>query len=331
MAVILIIANDPGRFDTRRAGALYWAEMPFTPTRLRPAILALMLLPGAAAPLPAQEFSETVTVNYVLIPVNVTDAKGRWVAGLKKDNFELLVSLRPVRVEHFSRDASDPLSTLVIVDASGSMGTGTLPEQTVFALDRLRERIKPGDETALSMFQSRSFRLLRPLGDGPFDPAALLEGIKPWGKTALYDELAYIPVYLREAKHKKRQAILITDTHDNFSEQEPQKVIDSLLQVQVPVHTLALRQTPMEVLDIEFLKILARYSGGAVEVAGTPEEIDAALERIFDRIHHSYLLGFSPGKGMVQYHSVLVSVKGKGKVKVSAKKGYWGGPPKFLR
>jgi len=281
--------------------------------------------------LAAQEFSETVTVNYVLIPVNVTDAKGRWVSGLTKENFELMVSLRKVAVEHFSRDASDPLSTLVILDASGSMGTGTLPEQSAYALRRLQESVKPADETALSMFQSRSFRLLRPLAEGSFDPAALLEGVKPWGKTALYDELAYIPLYLRDARHKKRQVILITDTHDNFSQQDPQKVIDSLLQVQVPVYTLALRQTPMEVLEIEFLKILGRYSGGAVEVAGTPAEIDAALERIFDRIHHSYLLGFSPREGMLQYHTVLVNVKGKGKVKVNAKKGYWGGPPKFLQ
>lgn len=297
--------------------------------RRRPLLLAGLLL--VCASLSAEDFGETVSVNYVLIPVSVTDAKGRWVSDLKKENFELLVGLRPVAIEHCSKDTSDPLSTLVVVDTSGSMGTGTLPAQTAYALQRLKDSIKPGDETALSIFQSRSFRLLRPLGEGPFDPAALLEGVKPWGKTALYDELEYIPIYLKKAAHKKRQVILITDTHDNFSEQEPQKVIDNLLEVQVPVFTLALRQTPQEPMEIEFLKILARYSGGAVEVAGTPEEIDAALERIYDRIHHQYLLGFSPGGGVLEYHSVLVTVKGKGKVTVNAKKGYFGGAPKFLR
>ena len=299
----------------------------------RPGLLTGLLagLLMASSFLPAQDFGETVSVSYVLIPVSVTDQNGQWVTGLKKENFELLVGLFPVAIEHFSRDASEPLSTLVVVDTSGSMGTGTLPEQTAYALQRLKESVKPGDETALSIFQSRSFRLLQPLGAGPFDPAALLEGIKPWGKTALYDELEYIPIYLKKAVHKKRQVILITDTHDNFSEQEPQKVIDNLLKVQVPVFTLALRQTPMEVQEIEFLKILGRYSGGAVEVAGTPGEIDAALERIFDRIHHQYLLGFSPGGGVLEYHSVLVSVKGKGKVTVNAKRGYFGGKHRFLR
>jgi Ca-activated chloride channel family protein len=295
------------------------------------AALAFALLAAPLLHAQEPEFGETISVSYVLIPVSVADENGRWVSDLKKENFELLVGLRPVAVEHCTKDASDPLSTLIVVDTSGSMGTGTLWEQTQYALQRLQNSVKPGDETALSIFQSRSFLLLRPLGDGPFDPAALLAEVKPWGKTALYDELEYIPIYLKKAAHKKKQVILITDTHDNFSEQDPQKVIDNLLKVQVPVFTLALRQTPMEPLEIEFLKILGRYSGGAVEVAGTPQEIDAALERIFDRIHHQYLLGFSPKPGVLQYHSVLVSVKGKGKVKVNAKKGYWGGPPRYLR
>jgi VWFA-related protein len=277
------------------------------------------------------QFGETVKVNYVLVPVGVADRHGQWMTGLKKSDFELYVDLHRVPIQHFSLDISQPTSTIVMVDASGSMGTGPLWERVHLALQKINEYIKPQDELSMSIFQSRSFRLLRSLSTGEMAPDALLLEITPWGKTALYDALAYIPVYTNPAKYPKTQVILLTDTHDNYSEQNPQTVIDRLLQVRVPVFTLALRQTPQEVMEIEFLKILAKYSGGSVETAATPEEIGEALERIFETISKQYLVGFAPVRDdVVEYHPILVNVKGKKGLAVTAKKGYFGGPPKYL-
>jgi VWFA-related protein len=276
------------------------------------------------------QFGETVKVNYVLIPVNVTNKHGDWISGLKKSDFSLYVDLHPVAIQHFSMDMSQPISTVIMVDASGSMGTGSLWERTLYSLKKLSDFVKPQDETALSIFQSRSFRLLKPVGADPLGAEELLKEIAPWGKTALYDELAYIPVYTKPAKYPKTQVILITDTHDNYSEQNPQTVIDNLLRVKVPVFTLAIKQTQQEVMEIDFLKLLAKYTGGSVEVVETPAQIDDALEHIFDTIHKMYLLGFAPVRDdMVEYHPILVSVKGKKALVVTAKKGYSGGPPKY--
>ena len=276
------------------------------------------------------QFGETVKVNYVLVPVGVADKHGTWMTGLKKTDFEIQVDYRPVAIEHFSLDISQPVSTVVMVDASGSMGEGGQWDRVRRTLEYIGSYLKPQDELAVSIFQSRSFRLLRPLSTGDLHPSELLKDITPWGKTALYDALAYIPVYTAPARYPKTQVILITDTHDNYSEQNPQTVIDHLLQVKVPVFTLALRQTPEEVMEIDFLKILAKYSGGSVETANAPAEIGTALDRISETISKQYLLGFAPTHSdVVEYHSIQVSVKKiKGTV-VTAKKGYKGGPPKY--
>jgi VWFA-related protein len=276
------------------------------------------------------QFGETVKVNYVLVPVGVADKHGVWMTGLKKSDFELQVDTHPVPIEHFSLDTSQPVSTVVMVDASGSMGEGGQWERILRALEDIAANLKPQDELAVSVFQSRSVRLLRPLSTGELHPAELMKDITPWGKTALYDALAYIPVYTAPARYPKTQVILITDTHDNYSEQNPQTVIDHLLQVKVPVFTLTLRQTPEEIMEIDFLKILAKYSGGSVETANAPAEIEAALDHIRETISKQYLLGFAPSQSsVIEYHSIQVNLKKIKGAAVTAKKGYLGGPPKY--
>ena len=276
------------------------------------------------------QFGETVKVNYVLVPVGVADKHGAWMTGLKKSDFEIRVDDRPVAIEHFSLDISQPVSTVVMVDASGSMGEGGQWDRVRRALDYIGSYLKPQDELAVSIFQSRSVRLLRPLSTGELHASELLKDITPWGKTALYDALAYIPVYTAPARYPKTQVILITDTHDNYSEQNPQTVIDHLLLVKVPVFTLALRQTPKEVMEIDFLRILAKYSGGSVETANAPLEMESALDHISETISKQYLVGFAPTRStMIEYHPIQVKVKIHKGTAVTAKKGYLGGPPKY--
>jgi VWFA-related protein len=60
-------------------------------------------------------FTLPVTVNYVLVPVMVTDADGRLVGGLQSKDFSVLENGQPQRLRFFTSDPF-PLSAAVVID-----------------------------------------------------------------------------------------------------------------------------------------------------------------------------------------------------------------------
>ncbi len=273
------------------------------------------------------QFFEEIQVEYVLFNVKVFDKNKEPVLGLKKNDFELYVDLHNVKIEHFSLSTSDPNSIFIMLDSSGSMGLGDLWEKAYLILENIEALLKLGDEIALFIFQSDSFRLLKNFQDKE-RAVNFFKEITPWGKTALYDALSYSTLYFKNSKNKDRRIIIITDTHDNFSKQEPKKVIDALLSTSYPCHIFALRQTNLEPLEIDFFKYLSQYSNGSLHIIESKEEIQKEVDNLFNSFSKEYLIGFAPDpKSVVKYHTVLVSTKNKG-YKVETRKGYYGKKPK---
>jgi len=272
------------------------------------------------------QFSETVEVDYVLFNVKVFDKDKNPVLGLKKNDFELFIDLFPVKIEHFSLLSTEPQSILIMLDCSGSMGTGDLWEKAKIVLEEIEKNLKEKDEVGLFIFQSDSYRLIKSFEEKG-NLTAFLNEIKPWGKTALYDALYYSSVYFNKAKNKNKRIILITDTHDNFSKEKPEKVINSLIKTAFPCHIFGLKQTEMEPLEIEFLKFLSKYTNGSIHIVSRKEDITKEVEYCIESFSKEYLIGFAPdSKSMVKYHTVLVSTK-KGYT-VETRKGYYGKMPK---
>lgn len=273
------------------------------------------------------QFSETVNVSYVLFNVKVFDREKNLVQGLKKEDFNLYVDLHPVKIEHFSRVSMEPQSILLMIDSSGSMETGDLWEKVKILVKEIENYLKEKDEIGIFIFQSDSYRLIKDFKiKEPLLP--FIEQIKPWGKTALYDSLSYSSVYFNRASNKNKRVILITDTHDNFSKQDPEKVINSLIKTSYPCHIFALKQTEQEPLEIDFLKLLSKYTNGSLHICLNREEILKEVENCWDGFSKEYLIGFAPDqKSVLKYHTVIVEVKKKG-YKIETRKGYYGQTPK---
>ncbi len=274
------------------------------------------------------QFFEEIKVEYVLFNVKVFDKNKEPVLGLKKKDFELYVDLHNVKIEHFSLSLSDPNSILIMLDSSGSMGLGDLWEKAYLILENIEAKLEPEDEIALFIFQSNSFRLLKNFQDRE-SSLNLLKEITPWGKTALYDALSYSTLYFKKAKNRDKRIVIITDTHDNFSKQEPKKVMDAILRTSYPCHIFAIKQTNLEPIEINFFKNLSQYSKGSLHIIENKEEISKEVDNFFNSFSKEYLIGFAPDpKSVVKYHTVLISTKNKG-YKVETRKGYYGKRPKL--
>src|SRR6476469_7672059 len=92
-------------------------------------------------------------VELINVNATVSDASGRCVSGLQKEDFTVFEDDQPVEVTHFSAERV-PVSLGIAVDTSGSMG-GKKIQEAQAALDRfLYELLDKQDEIFLYRFSN---------------------------------------------------------------------------------------------------------------------------------------------------------------------------------
>src|SRR5947209_2332889 len=72
-------------------------------------------MPAADA---GKQGSIRVTVNEVIVPVTVTDEKGRFVSDLDKKDFQVFEENRPQAIRYFTRERSQPVVIGFLLDLS---------------------------------------------------------------------------------------------------------------------------------------------------------------------------------------------------------------------
>jgi Ca-activated chloride channel family protein len=155
-----------------------------------------------------------VDVDLVLVNATVTDAEGRYVVGLEKENFQIWEDKIPQQIEYFSTE-DDPLSVGLILDASSSMRP--MLEYARQAALAFLETADARDEYFLVEFADRPHLTV----DLTKDISKLQEHIMfipAKGNTALYDAV-YVGVekLKKAANNPKRALITITDGEENHS------------------------------------------------------------------------------------------------------------------
>lgn len=305
--------------------------------------VALMTFAGGAAPVASpqtappegQKKTAAVSVGYVLVPVVVTDGKGRAVAGLKESDFGLLVDWRPVGLDFFAASDVAPVSFTILLDGSGSMGLAGKMEGARAALRELISEARPGDDFSLHVFAEGAVRELVPFtADGPRILRAA-EAVTPWGKTAFFDALAKMPDRTLLGKNGSRAIVILTDGLDNASALSRERLSELLEGIDVPVYPIGLRAAgapasgePRERdLDLELLKRIAFQTGGRLAVTEDPGQLAAAIRDFEKDLRSQYLLGFTPtGSGPVKYRAISVVV-GRRIGAIRTRSGYRGTEP----
>jgi VWFA-related protein len=154
-------------------------------------------------------------VELVNVTATVTDATGRFRAGLGQSDFLVYEDGQPVQITHFSAERV-PVSLGIVLDTSGSMrGAKIVAAQA--ALERfLTDLLGPDDEFFLFRFENRPH-----LVEGWTSDRALLserlKEIQPDGATALYDAIVQALPLLRSGRHTKKALLVISDGNDTSS------------------------------------------------------------------------------------------------------------------
>jgi Ca-activated chloride channel family protein len=162
-----------------------------------------------------QSFRFKSGVELVNVTATVTDGSGRFVAGLRQDDFIVYEDDQRQEVTHFSSDRV-PVSLGIALDTSSSMG-GEKIDAARSALDRfLYDLLDPQDEIFLYQFNNDP-TLLQPWTTDRQLLSRALGRLIPHGGTAMYDAVAEAVPLTQRGQFRKKALIVISDGNDTSS------------------------------------------------------------------------------------------------------------------
>jgi Ca-activated chloride channel family protein len=298
----------------------------------------------ASASVFAQDFSEQVSVSYVMIPFTVLGSKGVPITDLNAKEVSLLIDEKPVPPDMFEVSLNAPVSWTILLDGSGSMGLAGKMEAAKAAINALTARRKTGDDFALYVFDSEGHaKELVPFTENPSAIVRALDVVKPWGKTAFFDALAEMPQRSELGRNASRAIVLLSDGIDNASKLSREEIGKRLEGVAIPIYAFGLREPgerelqktapdaiSEEMSNIDLLAELAAATGGQLFVGNQPEQLARAMNGIESVLRAQYLIGFPPtGKGAVKYRRISLQLNGRART-VRVRAGYRGTEPPVL-
>ncbi len=181
-------------------------------------VVSAVALPAAQQPAPRKDgdgFRFRTGVELINVAVTVSDESGRFISGLRQDDFVLYEDGVEQPITHFSNERV-PVSLGLVVDTSGSMA-GEKWDHAVRALDRfLLDLLGPDDEVFLYQFSSDPYLLEDWTTDRPRLSRAMRR-IVPRGGTAMYDTLAEAVPLADSGKNRKKAIVVVSDGNDTNS------------------------------------------------------------------------------------------------------------------
>lgn len=172
-----------------------------------------------------------------LLTVTVTDSQGRYVPGLRPEDFLVYEEDLPQKITYFTTGQQEPISLGFLIDTSGSM-TNKMGRAR-HALRRFVDTIHPSDEVFLEAFNQRPV-LLQDFTD---DRLLLEQGtslLEPYGETALYDALLDGLHRVRQGHRQKRALLLLTDGIDTSSRASLSETLEAIKHGGVTVYTIGI-------------------------------------------------------------------------------------------
>ena len=233
-------------------------------------------------------FTASASTQVVTLTPIVTDGRRRYVPGLAKEDFSLLVDGRPQGIETF--DAIDSkLSVVLVLDTSASMAS-KLGEMREAAL-ALISSLKPADEVSLLTFSSNVVGLTPFTADKKAARVAI-EDARVEGETALYDATAAALKKVRETKGR-RAVIIFTDGEDNRSRISVEQVVEMARASEVTIFSVG--QGVTDAGDLRrYLEQMTEETGGRAFFISTVKKLSEAFREVVAELQSQYFLTFTP-------------------------------------
>ena len=173
------------------------------------------------APIPARDPAAAeegevlrVDTNLVAVPVSVTDAAGRYVADLRREDFKVFEDGVEQEIAYFA-PAEKPFTVALLLDVSDSLRFRLTDVQD--AAVAFVEQLRPADQVMVVSFSSRVEILCEPTGDREVLRRAIRSS-RTHGGTRVYDVVDFV---VRERLERiaggRKALIMFTDGIDTGS------------------------------------------------------------------------------------------------------------------
>jgi Ca-activated chloride channel family protein len=281
-----------------------------------------------SAPVAAQ-YQGRVDVNAVVVPVTVRNKAGRVVTGVASKQFTLYVDGFEVPIRDLDLESDLPISLGFIVDTSGSMMGHKMSGSQQLIMAFLQHR-RPDDQLALWTFGDDRVMERFPFGMGWYLLPRVLETLKPWSTTALYDMVLRVPEVLEKASHHRRAAILLTDGVDNASTISADQATAVARRLETPIYVLGVEPPPAMATAEgpsfeEILTLIADASGGDYRRIPEAEQMPQVVDELLKELSSRYILTFvTSGIGTRKWRTIEVEVNG---YQATTRSGYTGTLP----
>ncbi len=177
-------------------------------------------------------------VELVNVNITVSDRTGRFVEGLRQEDFVVYDDNTEQEITHFTAERV-PVSLGVALDTSGSM-VGDKIASARQAIDRfLLELLSPDDEVFLMRFGA-SAELVHDWTTNKDLVSRRLARINPAGGTAMYDAVAESVPLATQGQHRKKAILLISDGNDTNSQTSVSQVKQLIRETEVLVYAVGI-------------------------------------------------------------------------------------------
>ncbi len=212
----------------------------------------------------------TSFVNEVIVPVTVTDEKGRFVSNLEQRDFSVYDQGKKQEISFFSRERNQPVVSGLLIDLSNSSRTQWKSFQGAaeeLALTLLPQG-KPRFSTYLIGYGNQAELLVNTTSD-PEPIVSKIRTLKPGGGAALYDAIfmactnrTLVP---GEPFEPRRVLIVIGDGNDNTSKKTLAEVLEVAQKNLVTIYGISTLSYGFTSDGDANLVKLAEETGGRVE------------------------------------------------------------------
>ncbi len=248
-----------------------------------------------------KDFKIGVNVDLVVIHTTVVDKNGKFISGLKKENFKLFEDSVAQNIVSFSQE-DVPVSMGIVIDTSGSM-RNKFDDVTKAALALMRAS-NPDDEVFLIGFNEE----VQLVEDYTNDVDLInddLNNTVVTGGTALWDAI-YLSVQKAQSGSKPKKAVIvITDGEDRDSYYKLDELVSKVQESDVQIYSIGFlnaipekglfghwtKSTPERAQDA--LKQISEDTGAKAFFPKGINEMGAIVAEIAHELRSQYSIGYN--------------------------------------
>jgi len=270
-------------------------------------VLTLWFTPGVFAQTPTATPQIRITqvdnskFPQVTVYVSVTDASGQPVGvdpgaiQISENGQVMKTTTTAASVNGQTTKGPGQLTTLLVIDVSGSMATANKLTQAKAAAEAYVNQMRPGDQAGLIAFDTHVEVNQAITADHQL-LTQTIDALKPGSDTAMFDALTSAEQLLANVNGRKA-ILLLTDGMDNRSKNNEDAVIKAIGPSGLTISTIGLGNPEdvksLQGIDETSLKSLAQQAGGIYTYEPNPSQLASIFQQYGTALQSEYALTYT--------------------------------------